>query len=125
MRGVDRLDRRAGEGRPGRVDDERDTGRRDRSGGDQSTRLARLSESAVDYDRVDQDDGGLPWPDLSERSVEILGDDAALELVDHPVAESDRQDARRRRPVRRRGRCRWRRACRGHLVGIDTYVDAR
>ena len=95
--GLDRLEVLAGEGRIGRVDDEPDAGRGEGAGGDQvkSRRLTQLGELAVQYGGVRQDDAPLPWPEVGESRVEILGDHAAVEPVDHPVAEADRQDARR------------------------------
>ena len=116
----------AGEGRPGRVDDEPDAGRGEGAGGDQvkPRRRAQFDELAADHGGVDQDNGVLPWRDVGESSVEILGDNAAFEPVDHPVAESDGQDPRRMGP----GRGGEFGADGGegadHLVGIDPYVDA-
>ena len=125
--GLDRLEVLAGEGRVGRVDDEPDAGRGEGAGGDQvkSRRLTQLGELAADHGGVDQDDGVLPWPDVGESSVEIVGDHAAVEPVDHPVAESDRQDARRMGPGRGGEFGADGGEGAGHLVGIDLYVDAR
>ena len=98
--GVDRLEVLAGEARIGRVDDEPDAGRGEGAGGDQmkSRLVPQLGELAAHHGGVDQDDGLLPWPDVGESPVEILGDHAAVEPVDHPVAEADGQDARRTGP---------------------------
>ena len=112
----DRLEVLAGEDRVGRVDDEPGAGRGEGAGGDQAKRRrtgTELGELAGDDGGVDQDDGLLPWPEVGESGVEVVGDDAVVEPVDHAVAEADGQDAAAHGSrSRRRVRCRWRRGCR-------------
>ena len=88
-------------------------------------RLTQLGEPAVQYRGVRQEDAPLPWPEVGESRVEIVGDHAAVEPVDHPVAEADRQDARRRGSGRRGEFGADGGEGAGHPVGSDLHVDAR
>ena len=124
---LDRLEVLAGEARIGRVDDERRAGRSEGARGDQMKcrRLTQLGEPAVQYSGVRQEDAPLPWPEVGESRVEIVCDHAAVEPVDHPVAEADRQDARRRGSGRRGEFGADGGEGAGHPVGSDLHVDAR